>query len=579
MRTHHTRKAATWLLTLCARLGDGRPTVVTVVAAAQQAPVATDLQLQLQPGTIVTIDAAGNAAGTVGAGSFTRGFYWTPDQVYYFGLDGGRTTVTAMNANGQVVGWSTVGEESYYHAFSWTVAGGIVDLGVLGDGAKISNATAVADGGQVVGQAGPRAFLWTTANGMTDLGSLGGGQSVATAISANGQIVVGQSATATFESHPFMWTAASGMVDLGTLGGPEGTAVAVNNGGQVVGSSDRTGYGSRAFSWTAATGMVDLGLFGDPVRYGFTMASAVNESGQVVGQASAGVDAFGHEVYHAFIWSAANGMVDLGTLGGQWSGANAVNANGQVVGFSSKGSELGRRAFSWTAARGMIELEPLAPADRFSDATDVNDAGAIAGLANLDYAHQMYGTAKMWRLATPPEVTLTVANPVVTFNPSGGTIQFAVTSTLGTPICKADGNPYVSGAILALGSHALTCTATDPSTGLTGSATASVAIVLSGPMGASGPQGPAGPQGPQGVPGPAGATGPAGPPGPPGPTSIGAFPGVLVFVKDGATVPAGYRFVGFFFQEIREPSSPHGRSGDNNGGPTTKVRINIYEKN
>jgi len=587
MKTQHARKAAALILTFGALLGDGRPVVPVVAAAAQQAPVATDLQGLLVPqDRIVAINAAGNVAGTMSTGG---GFLWTPNDLYNISLGGATTIVTGLNANSQVVGYFSR-DDGFYHAFSWTPGNGIVDLGTIGDVAGFSRATAVTDGGTVVGKSSSpageeHAFLWTAANGMIDLGTLGGHESIATAISPNGQIVVGQSLTATSEFHAFIWTAAGGMVDLGTLGGTHASAVAVNNAGQVVGSSG-TFFWEHAFSWTADGGMVDLG---DPNHFGFSAANALNENGQVVGTVA---DDNG---YHAFSWTAANGMVHLGTLGGPYSSPNAVNASGQVVGWSSISSQYGQHAFSWTAAGGMIDLEPLAPPDRWSIATAVNEAGTIAGYATIDYGrNRLEPTARIWRLVTPPEVTLTLANPVVTFDPAGGAVYFTATSTLGTPACKADGNSFTSGGLLALGSHEITCTATDPSTGLTGNTATSVSIVLSGPagpagatgaQGPAGPQGsagamgPAGPQGPQGAPGPAGAQGPTGPAGPQGPAGpAGAFPGVLVFVKDGVAVPAGYTFVGFFLQEIRQPSSSHGH-GDANAGPTTRVRINIYERN
>ena len=37
---------------------------------------------------------------------------------------------------------------------------------------------------------------------------------------------------------------------------------------------------------------------------------------------------------HAFVWTAAAGMVDLGTLGGSASRASALNDRGDVVGYS-----------------------------------------------------------------------------------------------------------------------------------------------------------------------------------------------------------------------------------------------------
>src|SRR5207342_3492248 len=52
------------------------------------------------------------------------------------------------------------------------------------------------------------------------------------------------------------------IVDLGTLGGSETVALDLSNSGQVVGSS-LTATGDRhAFSWTQAGGMVDLGTLG-----------------------------------------------------------------------------------------------------------------------------------------------------------------------------------------------------------------------------------------------------------------------------------------------------------------------------
>jgi probable HAF family extracellular repeat protein len=62
------------------------------------------------------------------------------------------------------------------------------------------------------------------------------------------------------------------------VGGPFSYAYALNDRGQVVGSSS-TPEGSHAFSWTAAAGMVDLGTLGANYAYAY----AVNNHGQVVG--------------------------------------------------------------------------------------------------------------------------------------------------------------------------------------------------------------------------------------------------------------------------------------------------------
>jgi probable HAF family extracellular repeat protein len=118
-------------------------------------------------------------------------------------------------------------------------------------------------------------------------------------------------------------------VDLGTLGGGASQATAVNARGQVVGYSYLVGnLSAHAFSWTAMDGMVDLGTLGGTF---VTIATAVNDPGQVVGFSFTAGDVFPH----AFSWTATGGIVDLGTLGGSYSIAVAVNDRGQVVGFSN----------------------------------------------------------------------------------------------------------------------------------------------------------------------------------------------------------------------------------------------------
>ncbi len=75
----------------------------------------------------------------------------------------------------------------------------------------------------------------------------------------------------------------------------------------------------------------------------------------VVGEATVG------GFWHAFRWTAATGMADLGTLGGAESAAFAVNGDGSVIVGSSLTSQStgSSQAFRWTAKTGMQALTKL----------------------------------------------------------------------------------------------------------------------------------------------------------------------------------------------------------------------------
>ncbi|MDO9470952.1 MAG: hypothetical protein Q7J23_09595 [Nitrosomonas sp.] len=137
---------------------------------------------------------------------------------------------------------------------------------------------------------------------------------------------------------------------LGTLGGTYSVARAINDSGQVVGN----GNGSDHAFITGANGvgMNYLDTLGGTGSY----ASGINNSGQVVGHSftSAGN-------YHAFITGSNGvGMTDLGTLGGNHSAAYSINNLGQVVGVSSIAGDAAYHAFiTGPNGVGMIDLGTL----------------------------------------------------------------------------------------------------------------------------------------------------------------------------------------------------------------------------
>jgi probable HAF family extracellular repeat protein len=268
------------------------------------------------------------------------------------------STVDGVSLNGTIaVGRYFNGSAT--HAYRWNSGGGgILDLGTLGG--TLSQASAVsADGSVIVGLSKDaanrdRAFIWTSGGGMVDLGTLGGTQANAYDVSADGSVVVGFSGIGQ-EIHAFRWTGGT-MQDLGTFaGGRYATARGVSGDGQVVvGNSELADLSTyHAFRWTSAGGMVDLGTLGGP----FSEASDANFDGSVV----VGSFQFSGAAMHAFRWTAAAGMTDLGTLaGGIDARAYAISADGSIiVGSATVNGLQSNHAFRWTAGSGMSDLNTL----------------------------------------------------------------------------------------------------------------------------------------------------------------------------------------------------------------------------
>jgi len=112
--------------------------------------------------------------------------------------------------------------------------------------------------------------------------------------------------------------------------------------------------------------VTDLGTF-DGVQS--AQASDINDAGQVVGAART----------HAFLWQ--NGVLtDLGTLGGNSSGAAAINAFGQVVGGATTAPPSTGHAVRWD--NGVItNLTP----GQASSAIGINDSGQVIGTLSANW--------------------------------------------------------------------------------------------------------------------------------------------------------------------------------------------------
>lgn len=256
----------------------------------------------------------------------------------------------------------------------------VVQVGVAGSVANDINS-----GGAVVGNF---PFSPTVTHGfaniggvITDLGTLGGPDSYAAAIN-DSNVIVGTAINSEGNRRAFRYAAGT-MVDLGTLGGAHSGAGDINNRGDIVGSADigpDAALDSRAFLLRPGVSMQDLGRIEVPDAEGSSGALGVNELRQVAGGSVVGPYTPPESMYHAFLYKCEE-MIDLGTLGGQYSIARAVNERGQVVGETSTTEFRVNRAFLWY--RGTMRSLGTLPGGDFSTAADINDHGQVVGHATL----------------------------------------------------------------------------------------------------------------------------------------------------------------------------------------------------
>lgn len=263
----------------------------------------------------------------------------------------------------------------------------VEDLGTL-DGLTI--ARGVNARGQVTGQSQKRlesgalqlrAFLWDDGR-MEDLGTLGGPSSAGRGINDAGQMV-GFSRTSTLNNQQRAFVTerdtqgGTHMVAIETLPGfPSSEASAINESGQIVGRSFSSSTSGRAFLYRGDEGGVapveDLGVL-VPGRDTYSEAWAINDRGQVVGESGIREDQG-----QAFFYSEGD-MKGLGTLPGYpYSEAMGIDNAGRIVGWSySSRANVQGRAFLYEDGN-MRDLGAL-PGDLYSMARAIDARGRVVG--------------------------------------------------------------------------------------------------------------------------------------------------------------------------------------------------------
>lgn len=347
-----------------------------------------------------------------------------------------------VNDSGQVVGYGGIaGNSSSEHAFRYTDGAGLVDLGTLGG--SMSRAYGINGTGQVAGYSlisnlppRVRAFRYADGVGLQNLGDLGtGAGSYGYDINDAGQVV----GHAFWNGYQFAvrYTDGQGLVPLGPLQ-PHSDfwyAYGVNSQGRGAGVKADSEV-SRGFRTDAAwSSSQSLGNIGGEESWGY----AINEAGHVAGTATTA----GGAESHAFL---KNGdMLDLGTLGGTSSSAYDIDNLDRVVGSSTTASAVDH-AFLWTAARGMIDLNSLIDPGRgweLNMAHGISDRGYIVGWGLHDGIEHAYRLTPISLGDGPGEVH---ALRVVQYDRSAG----QVTSSFGVA-CMAIDNSVEIGPLTVEG--------------------------------------------------------------------------------------------------------------------------------
>jgi probable HAF family extracellular repeat protein len=148
--------------------------------------------------------------------------------------------------------------------------------------------------------------------------------------------------------------------------------------GGVAGFASFPGSGTHAFRWTSAKGLVDLGT---PVGFDISQAYGLNDHGLVVGLSRSALSD------QATVWQEGLGpaLLAYARSNSTQSAAYAVNAEGWIVGSEYQDPQSYPRSFAvlwvdWVPCEltGLVVQEPGQPPVHVSIAWDVNDQGQIA---------------------------------------------------------------------------------------------------------------------------------------------------------------------------------------------------------
>ena len=185
----------------------------------------------------------------------------------------------------------------------------------------------------------------------------------------------------------FLWTPEGG---FSTLRRPPGvtsaSAVDINEQGVICGTMIVGGLGYRGFvyengEWTELSPVLP--------EFGWSLATAISNSGVVVGQRSI---AEGVTPHNAFLWSRAGGFVDLGVMEGPSTSATAMNNDATVTSGWIGGSASFATGFLWDG-NSIIQMGPV-PDGTTSVPTAIDGNGRVCGWGKVSQKGFPYGVTR-----------------------------------------------------------------------------------------------------------------------------------------------------------------------------------------
>lgn len=291
-------------------------------------------------------------------------------------------------------------------------------------GSSYTNWGSVNDSGQVTGYSiasgsqTPVAFLYTytgTYSGGTlqNLGAISASQGYS--VNATGQVVGTDGSCGFYYTAGFVQPLNNLLGECGSSASIFSVATAINDSGKIVGYSSAKGGATHAVFYSSGTSggkIKDLGTLGGTTSYAY----GLNNGGEATGYST-----LSNGASHAFI-TVSGGLQDLGTLGGDSSVGYAINASGLVTGSSQTAGDAATHAFLYSNG-AMHDLGSLGGTSSVGLA--INNSGEVVGTSTTSSGAQraflvsggkMYNLNNLIPISDPNQqyVTLTSATGIST---------------------------------------------------------------------------------------------------------------------------------------------------------------------